>query len=88
MQNKKALLKNNRAEKSISSAGSQDTQNTCDLCPNTADKLWYMRSFDTFIVAHLPAFVNTKMQIKSPAEKSRAKTSILSAGSSRITAEK
>ena len=58
---KKALLKNNRAEKSISSAGSQDTQNTCDLCPNTADKLWYMRSFDTFIVAHLPAFVNSKM---------------------------
>jgi hypothetical protein len=47
-----------------------------------------MRSFDTFIVAHLPAFVNTKMQIKSPAEKSRAKMSILSAGSSRITAEK
>ena len=59
---KKAPLKNSRAEKSISSAGSQDTQDICDLCPNTADKLWYMRSFDTFIVAHLPAFVNTKMQ--------------------------
>jgi hypothetical protein len=39
MQNKKALLKNNRAETPISSAGSQDTQDTCDLCPNTADKL-------------------------------------------------
>ena len=85
MQNKKALLKNSRAETSILSAGSQDTQDICDLCPNTADKLWYMRSFDTFIVAYLPAFVNTKMQEaqnKKPRWKnSRAEKSISSAGS-------
>ena len=56
----------NRAETSISSAGSQDTQDICDLCPNTADKLWYIWSFDTFIVAHLPAFVNTKTKNKKP----------------------
>ena len=60
MQNKKPCWKkNNRAEKSISSAGSQDTQDTCDLCPNTADKLWYIWSFDNYIISHYGLFVNT-----------------------------
>lgn len=52
---KKALLKNNRAEKSISSAGSQDT---CDLCPNSADSLKYIWSFDSYIISHCGLFIN------------------------------
>lgn len=46
---------------SISSAGSQDT---CDLCPNSADSLKYIGSFDDYIIAYPQAFVNTKMQNK------------------------
>ena len=43
---------------SILSAGSQDTQDTCDLCPNSADSLKYIGSFDSYIIAYPQAFVN------------------------------
>ena len=59
----KSPAENNRAETSISSAGSQDT---CDLCPNSADSLKYIGSFDSYIIAYPQAFVNTKMQNKKP----------------------
>ena len=51
---------------SILSAGSQDTQDTCDLCPNSADSLKYIGSLDSYIIAYPQAFVNTKMQNKKP----------------------
>ena len=64
---------------SILSAGSQDTQDTCDLCPNSADSLKYIGSFDSYIIAYPQAFVNTKMQNKKALLKNnRAETSILS----------
>ena len=75
----KSPAENNRAETSISSAGSQDT---CDLCPNSADSLKYIGSFDSYIIAYPQAFViNTKMLKKALEKNNRAEKSISSAGS-------
>ena len=73
---------------SILSAGSQDTQDTCDLCPNSADSLKYIGSFDSYIIAYPQAFVNTKMQNKKALLKNnRAETSILSVEAAATSAE-